>query len=87
LKAKYNIKCDIWALGVMMYVIIVGSYPFNGNNNQEVFKKIALGKYKLDQDVWVNFSNDAKNFLKRLLSTDVEQRPSAIEAKNDHWLH
>jgi calcium-dependent protein kinase len=87
LRANYNLKCDIWAIGVMMFVIITSSYPFNGSTNQEVFGKIIEGNYKLDQEVWKNYSKDAKNFLICLLESDVELRPSAKEAKEDVWLH
>jgi calcium-dependent protein kinase len=41
---KYNIKVDIWALGVMLYIMIVGKYPFTGSTNKELFKKIEKGK-------------------------------------------
>lgn len=40
LNGSYGKECDIWSLGVLLYVMITGKYPFDGNNRAEVFGKI-----------------------------------------------
>ena len=40
LKADYNMKCDLWAMGVLMYVLLVGDYPFQGETHEEIYKNI-----------------------------------------------
>jgi hypothetical protein len=50
-----------------MFVMVTNSYPFNGSNNEEVFNNITLGSYKLDQEIWKNYSKEAKNLLICLL--------------------
>lgn len=43
LKKKYNEKCDMWACGVILYILLSGNPPFNGKNDQQIFENIALG--------------------------------------------
>ena len=48
LKGNYTLTCDVWSLGIMMYVMLAGQYPFSGRNNQELFEKIKNGVFKMD---------------------------------------
>ena len=41
LKGEYDEKCDIWSIGAMTYLMLCGEPPFNGNSNNEIFKKIV----------------------------------------------
>jgi calcium-dependent protein kinase len=65
-------KCDIWAIGILMYVMLSGKYPFTGRTNNELFEAIKTGTFKMDSDVWNNYSKDAKNFLCSLLKFSFE---------------
>jgi len=40
LKGEYGKECDIWSLGVVLFMLLCGDYPFNGNSRPEVFGKI-----------------------------------------------
>ena len=77
LAGKYDNKCDIWAMGVLFYVLLVGKYPFDGRNNQELFNKIKLGKYEISQAVQKRTSKEAINLLNRMLTFDPLQRPNS----------
>ena len=46
LNGKYGKECDIWSLGIVLYMILTGKYPFDGNNRPEVFGKIKKGVFE-----------------------------------------
>lgn len=56
---------DVWALGVLCYVMLCGRFPFRGFNERDLYKKISYGKYYWPSDVKV--SEEAKDFVKKLL--------------------
>eukprot|EP00828_Plagiopyla_frontata_P032332 TRINITY_DN42159_c0_g1_i1.p5 TRINITY_DN42159_c0_g1~~TRINITY_DN42159_c0_g1_i1.p5 ORF type:complete len:120 (-),score=11.99 TRINITY_DN42159_c0_g1_i1:354-713(-) len=46
----YSSKCDIWSCGVMLYILLSGYPPFNGENEEELYEKILAGKYNFNGD-------------------------------------
>ena len=79
---NYNEECDLWSLGVIMYVMLRGNYPFKGNDIESTFKLIKEGKYVLDSYPFNNISDDAKDLIKRLLIVDPTMRIPACDALN-----
>ncbi len=77
---NYNEKCDIWSCGVILYVLLTGTYPFNGKNDQEISKKILNGKFEFNSILFNNISNEAKDLIKKCLIYDKNERISAIKA-------
>jgi len=86
IKGEYNEKCDVWSCGVILYILLCGYPPFNGDDDQTIMDKIAIGEYDFHSVEWKGVSEDAKKFIRRLMEMDVAQRYSAAQALDDPWL-
>ena len=84
LNEKYNEKCDVWSCGVIMYILLSGAPPFNGDDN-EIIGKIKVGKYDLKADPWPKVSSEAKDLIKQMLQMNVLSRISAQKAMSHKW--
>lgn len=45
-KLPYDEKCDVWSLGILMYILLCGYPPFWGKNDHEIFDKVKKGRYE-----------------------------------------
>jgi len=86
LKGKYNEKCDIWSIGAITYLLLVGEPPFNGDSSQDIFKSI-LNKNLNFAQLKSNFSNESVDFLRKCLNKDPIERISAEQALNHPWFN
>ena len=77
---------DIWALGVLLFTILSGCFPYRGATDKELYKKIMRAEYRLPSEVQSTLSSDAVNLIKKLFIIDAAQRPTAKEVLNDPWL-
>lgn len=67
LKSEYNEKCDIWSIGVIMYILLSGKPPFYGEDDQEILNSVKRGNFSLTGSEWKNISSDAKDLIKQML--------------------
>jgi calcium-dependent protein kinase len=86
LKNKYNHKCDLWSCGVIMYILLSGSPPFYGKNEEEILQSVEIGKFEFRSRVWKNISDTAKDLIVKLLELDVDKRLSAEQALQHPWV-
>ncbi|KAG7338289.1 protein kinase domain containing protein [Nitzschia inconspicua] len=91
IKGSYDERCDIWAIGVITFLLFSGDPPFGGCGGPEplmqVRSNILNGTFEFQpEDVWSLVSNTGKNFVRALLVTDPKKRPTAREAQKHAWL-
>jgi calcium-dependent protein kinase len=90
LVGRYDEKCDVWALGVITYLLISGQTPFGGLDGESlaiVRKQIMAARVEFEPDiVWRSVSEDAKKFIKQLLTLNPLERPSAKDCQALDWI-
>lgn len=84
---RYTQSAELWAVGVILYVMLCAEMPFNGSNNSAIFSRIRNGSYDMTSVVWEQVSEDAKDLLAALLQKDPNNRPSAAAALQHRWLN
>ena len=85
IKGNYDEKCDIWACGVILFILLCGYPPFSGSNDKEVYNIITQVKYDFNQPTWKNVSKYAKDLIKNML-TLAKNRYTAKQVLNSKWL-
>lgn len=63
---------DMWAVGVLAYVLLSGLSPFAGDNDIETLKNVKACDWDFDEEAFKNVSNEAKDFIRRLLIKNKE---------------
>ncbi|CAK9070991.1 Calcium-dependent protein kinase 2 (PfCDPK2) [Durusdinium trenchii] len=85
LSRSYSSKCDLWSVGVICYMLLVGRPPFRGATNSKIAHAIMNVEFPRDGR-WQYLSLDAQDFIERLLKKDVAERMNASEALEHPWL-
>ena len=91
IRGSYDERCDIWAIGVIAFLLLSGEPPFGGCGGPEplltVRANILACNYEFEpDDVWCLVSNKGKEFVNSLLVLDPQSRPTAREAQKGAWI-
>ncbi|CAM9499149.1 MAP/microtubule affinity-regulating kinase 3-like isoform X3 [Lampetra fluviatilis] len=76
-------EVDVWSLGVILYTLVSGSLPFDGQNLKELREKVLRGKYRIP----FYMSTDCENLLKRFLVLNPIKRGSLEQIMRDRWMN
>ncbi|XP_073426002.1 MAP/microtubule affinity-regulating kinase 3 isoform X1 [Dendrobates tinctorius] len=76
-------EVDVWSLGVILYTLVSGSLPFDGQNLKELRERVLRGKYRIP----FYMSTDCENLLKRFLVLNPTKRGTLEQIMKDRWIN
>ncbi|XP_057605569.1 serine/threonine-protein kinase 33 isoform X3 [Hippopotamus amphibius kiboko] len=82
----YSQQCDIWSIGVIMYILLCGEAPFMASSEDKLFELIRKGELHFKDSAWDSISDSAKSVLKQLMKVDPAHRITAKELLDNQWL-
>ena len=85
LKESYDQKCDVWSCGVIMYILLCGYPPFNGNTNNDIYNAIKNNLPYFHGEDWKEIKPEAIDLLQNMLNKNPAKRFSAEKCLNHQW--
>ena len=86
LKGSYTTQCDVWSMGVIMYIMLCGKPPFGGKHNKDIINNVLNSTYSMKSEIWNTVSDEAKDLISKLLERSADMRLTAQEAFDHPWI-
>uniref|UniRef100_A0A8C7FWV6 Serine/threonine-protein kinase 33 n=1 Tax=Oncorhynchus kisutch TaxID=8019 RepID=A0A8C7FWV6_ONCKI len=83
---EYSQQCDVWSIGVIMYMLLCGEPPFIATSEERLFEMIKKGELHFVGPIWDSISDAAKKVLSCLLKVDPAHRITANELLDNPWI-
>ena len=85
LKERYDEKCDVWSCGVILFILLCGYPPFNGNTNVDIFHAIQNQNPIFGGEEWEDITPEAKDLIKQMLKKNPNERLTAEMCLRHKW--
>ncbi|XP_051558859.1 serine/threonine-protein kinase DCLK2 isoform X3 [Myxocyprinus asiaticus] len=87
-ESGYGLKVDIWAAGVITYILLCGFPPFRSENNlqEDLFDQILVGRLEFPSPFWDNITDSAKELIGYMLQVNMEARYTAEDVLSHPWV-
>ncbi|XP_023272918.1 calcium/calmodulin-dependent protein kinase type II subunit beta isoform X6 [Seriola lalandi dorsalis] len=85
-KEAYGKPVDIWACGVILYILLVGYPPFWDEDQHKLYQQIKAGAYDFPSPEWDTVTPEAKNLINQMLTINPAKRINAQEALKHPWV-
>lgn len=83
---SYNENCDIWSVGIIMYILLTGRPPYASKNNLDLLEAAQFSPFRLTQELSKSVSVEAKSLIKEMVKINNKQRISAKNALLHPWI-
>lgn len=85
-REHYSKPVDLWSIGVILYILLVGYPPFWDEVQERLYQQIKLGRYDFPSPEWDTVSNEAKELISQMLTVNQGKRITAVQALNHPWV-
>ncbi|XP_072326982.1 serine/threonine-protein kinase 33-like [Scyliorhinus torazame] len=82
----YSKQCDLWSIGIIMYILLCGQAPFTATSSEKLYEEIKKGDLDFSHSSLKSISESARGVLKSLLIVDPAHRMTASELLNHRWI-
>jgi serine/threonine protein kinase len=82
----YDVKCDIWSVGVILFLLLGGYLPFDDEDENKVFDRTRNGEYDFRPQFWRNISSGAKDLVTKCLTINPNKRNTATMCLEHGWM-
>lgn len=85
-REPYGKAVDLWACGVILYILLVGYPPFWDEDQKRLYSQIKTARFDFPSPEWDTVTQEAKNLIRKLLNPDPNTRITAEEALRSSWI-
>lgn len=86
LRGDYSKECDMWSIGVITYILLTGTPPFQAESMTDIYRQIITHELSFYEEDWSDISPEAKDFVSKLIQPNIKLRLTPDLALNHSWI-